>query len=492
MQDKLKSKADELVNRITFYLNGKLVTETIPAGLSTLDWLNQTKHMFGTKCSCNEGDCGACTVVLAYPRDGSIVYEAINSCLYPAAKLHGRHLITIEAVGEPDKLHPIQQALLEHHGTQCGYCTPGFVMSMFAMFATITHPDKETIFSALEGNLCRCTGYQSILEAAEEVSEGHTPQDIVPEWCRQVEEQLISFKEPAEMQVINTPSPRLVQRYLVPEDFNRLFDYFAMEPEAVFIAGGTDIMVQMNISRKAFPVLIDLSRIPHLQRLYLQKDGLHIGAGITYSQLLDSGIVKSDYPMLHHLISQIASQQIRNFGTLAGNIANASPIGDSLPALLAMDATLSLQSELEVRSIPLREFFLGYRQTALRKGEIIREVILPVMPAGAYLNCLKSAKRKSVDISAVITAIKVEASGGVISSAVLALGGVAATPVISKLFPGLVQGHETHNLDIQAIARVVAGEFIPISDVRGGAEYRSTLIAKHIEIYLEELKGGQA
>ncbi len=486
MQDKRQAKADETVNRITFYMNGKLVTETIPAGLSTLDWLNQTKQMFGTKCSCNEGDCGACTVVIAYPREGNIVYESITSCLYPAAKLHGRHLITIEAVGEPNKLHPIQQILLEHHGTQCGYCTPGFVMSMFALFATHTHPDKETIFSALEGNLCRCTGYQSILEAAEELSSKYTPQEIVPEWCRQVEAELFSFHAEAQMLIQPSGSPRLVQRYLIPEDFNRLFDYIAVEQDAVLIAGGTDLMVQMNISRKAFPVLIDLSRIPQLQRLYLQKDGLHIGAGVTYSQLLDSGIVKADYPVLHKLISLIASQQIRNFGTLAGNIANASPIGDSLPILLAMDATLSLQSELELRSLPMREFFTGYRQTALRKGEIIREVILPIILAATYLNCHKSAKRKSVDISAVVTAIRLEAAHDVISSAILALGGVAALPVLSKVFPGLVLGKKAHELDIPAIAAAVSAEFSPLSDVRGSANYRSKLITNHIELYLKE------
>ena len=490
-EQKRTSNMEETANLVSFFLNGKPIQETIPAGLGTLDWLNNYKYMQGTKCSCNEGDCGACTVVIAYPHEGTIVYEAVTSCLYPAAKLHGRHLITIEALGDPDNLHPIQQAVLEHHGTQCGYCTPGFVMSMFALFATHTHPDKETIFAALEGNLCRCTGYQSIMDAAMELSANFIPQDIVPAWCREIEELLFGFKEPAQMILKPSGSPRVVQRYLVPEDFNRLFDYCAVEQDATFIAGGTDLMVQMNVSRKAFPVLIDLSRIPQLQRLYLQKDGLHIGAGVTYSQLLDSGIVKTDYPMLHRLISQIASQQIRNFGTLAGNIANASPIGDSLPVLLALDATLSLQSELEVRSLPIIDFFIGYRQTALRKGEIIREVILPAISKSTYTNYHKSAKRKSEDISAVLTAVKIELEGGVISDAVLALGGVAATPVVSSVFTALVQGKQPSELDAHKIAVTVAAEFSPLSDVRGSAAYRSKLIEKHVELYLEELMGVQ-
>ncbi|MDD2228002.1 MAG: FAD binding domain-containing protein [Candidatus Cloacimonetes bacterium] len=485
---KRTSNKDESANQISFFLNGKPIQETIPAGLGTLDWLNNYKHMQGTKCSCNEGDCGACTVVIAYPHEGTIAYEAITSCIYPAAKLHGRHLITIEALGEPNNLHPIQQALLDHHGTQCGYCTPGFVMSMFALFATYTHPDKETIFAALEGNLCRCTGYQSIMEAAVELSENYVPQDIVPTWCRKVEAQLFNFKEPALMILKPSGSPMVVQRYLVPEDFNSLFDYCAVEQDATFIAGGTDLMVQMNVSRKAFPVLIDLSRIPQLQRLYLQKDGLHIGAGVTYSQLLDSGIVKTDYPVLHRLISQIASKQIRNFGTLAGNIANASPIGDSLPVLLALDATLSLQSELEVRIFPIKDFFVGYRQTALRKKEIIREIILPIIPKSTYMNYHKSAKRKAEDISTVLTVTKIELNAGMVSSAVLALGGVAAIPIVSSVFAALVQGKQPSELDAQKIAITVAAEFSPLSDVRGSADYRSKLIEKHVELYLEELK----
>lgn len=478
----------ESANRITFYLNGKLTIETIPAGLSTLDWLTQTKQMHGTKCSCNEGDCGACTVVIAYPKEGNIVYEAITSCLYPAAKLHGRHLITVEGMGEPERLHIIQQALLEHHGTQCGYCTPGFVMSMFALFSTHNSPDKETIFSALEGNLCRCTGYQSILDAAEEIAANYAPADVVPDWCRAVEQELFSFNQAATMILEASGSPRLVQRYMVPEDFKSLFDIHAVEPDSRFIAGGTDLMVQMNISRKSFPILIDLTRIPQLQRIYLQQDGLHIGSAVTYSQLLDSGIVKHDYPALHKLISQIASQQIRNFGTLGGNIANASPIGDSLPMLLALDAILILQSELEVRNVPIREFFISYRQTALKKGEIIREIILPPQLRGCFIRSHKSAKRKSVDISAVVSVIRVEMDGSHIGNAVLALGGVAATPMLSAVFGTMLNGKAINELKADDIAEAVKAEFEPLSDVRGSAEYRSRLIYTHILAYLDELK----
>ncbi|MDD3533966.1 MAG: 2Fe-2S iron-sulfur cluster-binding protein, partial [Candidatus Cloacimonetes bacterium] len=161
MKQEQKPSGGYRYNRISFFLNGRFRSLEIAPGISTLDLITKQLHLYGTKCSCNEGDCGACTVVIAQPREGSIVYEAITSCLYPAAKLHGKHLITVEGLGSPQLLHPIQKALLEHHGTQCGYCTPGFVMSLFACLASISHPDHESILAALEGNLCRCTGYQS-------------------------------------------------------------------------------------------------------------------------------------------------------------------------------------------------------------------------------------------------------------------------------------------------------------------------------------------
>ena len=484
--------ANTQYNKISFYLNGKELSASIPAGLSTLDWLNKHQNMYGTKCSCNEGDCGACTVVIAYPREGSIVYEAINSCLYPAAKLHGRHLITIEAIGTPEELHPIQEAMLKHHGTQCGYCTPGFVMSMFAMFAMQSHPDKESIFSALEGNLCRCTGYQSILDAAMEISVNYSTDTIVPQWCREVEPLLFSFKQAAYMGEADNANPGLVQKYYLPEDMSSLFDICDSEPAARFIAGGTDIVVQMNISRREFPVLIDLCRIDALNMLYLRRDGLHIGAMISYSQLFESGIVKSDYPALHELINKIASRQIRNFGTIVGNIANASPIGDSLPLLLALDARLVLASRQGERIIPLSSFFIAYRKTALQQNEMIKELVLPIIPRGNYVHSIKSAKRKSVDISSVVTAINLAWDGDRICSARLALGGVASTTVLSGKFGELVIGKAASELDSKSIAEAIAADYAPLSDVRGSAEYRTKLIIEHIAIYIEQIKGRQA
>jgi xanthine dehydrogenase small subunit len=484
MENTPVKSAEFRFNEISFFLNGNRRAARLSPGISTLDFLNKELHLYGSKCSCNEGDCGACTVVISYPREGEIVYEAINSCLYPAAKLHGKHLITVEGLGTSEDLHPIQRALLDHHSTQCGYCTPGFVMSLFALLASIAHPDTESIMAALEGNLCRCTGYQSILDAAQELSRDFEPANIVPSWCRKVEALLFGFKDPAQSVFINSDSEYSINNYLKPESCQQLASLLNKHPEASLIAGGTDIMVQVNVSRRKFSTLIDLAEISELKNLQLKRDGIHIGAAVSYSRIMDSGIVRSDLPALTKLCRLIASKQIRNFGTLVGNIANASPIGDSLPLLLVYDTKLIVSSLEADREIPLQAFFLDYRKTALKPGEYIREIIIPIPPRDSFIMALKTAKRKSVDISSVVSAIRIDHEG---QSAALAFGGVAATPVLSKLFAQ--QWKAAQNGDWQALAQSVASEFSPLSDVRGSAEYRRQMIINHILQYAEAYHG---
>lgn len=480
-----------IYNRISFYMNGKAVSADLPPAITTLDYINISCGLYGTKCSCNEGDCGACTVVIAYVREGAVWYEAINSCLYPAAKLHGKHLITIEALGSPDNLHPIQEAMLRHHSTQCGYCSPGFVMSAFALFATKLKPSREEILAALEGNLCRCTGYESILKAMEELSGSQSPEKIVPAWARAIEPQLFTFKTSPEYVKTDSASLHSAHAYHLPATLEETFSLLDQYPEARIINGGTDIMVQVNIARLKIPVLIDISTMDALRKVTLKPDGVHIGAAITYSDLENSGIIKTDLPWLLELTKLLASRQIRNFGSLSGNIANASPIGDSLPLLLVLDASLLLASKASERQIPLKEFFLSYKKTALAAGELIKEVVIPIPARDAYIKFTKGAKRKSVDISAIASGIFVEQDAdGIINTARLALGGAAEIPRLSVNF-GTITGKKLPDIDPQELASQVAAEFQPISDVRGSADYRSTLIRNHVLKYLDDLKRRQ-
>jgi xanthine dehydrogenase small subunit len=473
-------------SRISFWLNGKPVCDDIPPAQTTLEYLQKTRGLFGTKCSCNEGDCGACTVVVARPCEGKILYEAVNSCLLNAAKLQGKHLITIEGLGTPDHLHPIQQAMLDHHSTQCGYCSPGFVMSLFALLATQSHPSEEDILAALEGNLCRCTGYDSILRATRELARNFTPSEIVPAWCRALEPSLFSFKEPVLPVARTGDSLCLCDRYIMPTSLDELASILAGEPDHVIMGGGTDLMVQMNIQRRKIHVLVDLALIPGLDQITITPKGVSIGANVTYSGLLRSGIVRTDLPALYELVTRIASTQIRNFATLAGNIANASPIGDTLPLLLVLDASLLLFSAAGERTLPLREFFLAYRQTALQPGEIIKAVLIPVPPKNAYIRAEKAAKRKAVDISSVVTAVRIETRDGRISHAEFAAGGVAVVPMLSKKFHNALADMELQGLHPHEIAGYVASEFEPITDVRGSREYRIRLLRNHVLGYLKD------
>ncbi len=478
-------------NRVSFWLNGKPLTAEIPPAQTTLEFLQQTQQLWGTKCSCNEGDCGACTVVVARFEAGGTVYEAVNSCLYTAAKLQGKHLITIEALGTPEHLHPIQQAMLDFHSTQCGYCSPGFVMSLFALLAMEEHPSKATLLSALEGNLCRCTGYNSILQAARFLAENYSPGVIVPQWCRDVEAQLAQAPKPPDSVVKSGMPLRHCQRYHRPQSIGELTALLQNESDCALINGGTDIMVQMNVQRRQFPVLIDLGGIADLDGITISEAGLGIGANVTYTGLLNSEAVRVNFPCLVTLVQQIASQQIRNFATLAGNIANASPIGDTLPLLLVLDAGLRLVSASGEREIPLREFYLEYRKTALRQGEFIREILIPFPAPDAFIQAQKSAKRKAVDISSVVSAVRIEVRDGHVSLAELALGGVAPVPALSRKFHNALASMELQGLHAPEIADFVAAEFKPISDVRGSANYRAQLIRNHVLKHLADFLEGR-
>ncbi len=478
-------------NRIRFWLNGQAITEEIPPAQTTLEYLHQTQQLFGTKCSCNEGDCGACTVVIASVREGRIVYEAVNSCLFNAAKLHGKHLITVEGIGTPDSLHPIQTALLDFHGTQCGYCTPGFVMSLFALLASHRNPDQETILAALEGNLCRCTGYDSILKAASYLAGKYAPEQIVPQWCRALEPALLSFHEPAEC--VSRSSARLYpcQKYCLPRSLSEFDALREQEPDAILISGGTDIMVQMNIQRRHYPVLIDLSCLSGLDGITETAEGILIGANVSYSQLLESTLIKAKLPALQEIIRIIASKQIRNFATLVGNIANASPIGDSLPLLLVLGAFLHLHSRQGERILPLQDFFLAYRQTALQSDELITGIHIPFPPQGVFIRTLKAAKRNAVDISSVSTAVLIHEEAGIIRQTDLACGGVAAIPKLSLQFRKAMLNMELQGLHPEPIADFVAKEFTPISDVRGSSDYRSRALRNQVLKYLNEFLQGR-
>jgi len=477
--------------QINFWLNGSLLKISIPPGMTALQLLNEKLNMTGTKSSCNEGDCGACTVIIGQKQDNSIIYQTVNSCLYPAFRLHGKHLITVEGISKKDELHDVQTALLDEHGTQCGFCTPGFVMSLLGLFLNIKNPNDSEILTALEGNLCRCTGYDSILKAAQLLrSRIKNKQDLLPSKLRSVEKQLKKSVSPMTFLQSDNPVGWETIDCYVPTSLAELWHNIKTckkDGNCKFLAGGTDLMVLANIQHIRYKHLIELANISELDFIKETASELVMGANVTFTQLQQDKSVRKHFPLLIKAVDQMASAQIRNSATLAGNIANASPVADGATTLLALQAEVIIASAKGERRIPLREYYLGYKQTALKDDEIIKEVVIPLPDSNKlYFGFIKSAKRKAVDISGVVSALVVEHKNNKIIRAMLSFGGVAPYPALALKTMAFLKGKKIEESWFEQAAVVAIGEFKPISDIRGQQDYRSLLIKNHILKHLND------
>ena len=446
----------------TFRLNGAdiALAGTEPTE-SLLRWLKR-QHLHGTKEGCADGDCGACTVALV-ERDaaGASRYRAVNSCLLPMGMLPGREVVTVEGLADGASLHPVQQALVDTGGSQCGYCTPGFVMSLF-----VGHAHGELDDHATEGNLCRCTGYAPIRAAtlalaAQPPSSGHLQATLARPRAAPPAASLADFHNPV------TVDEALALK--------------ARHPQARWIAGATDLGVNLSHGEAVAQAFIALDRIASLQDLHVGADAVTIGAGIPLTRLQVE--LAGVFPALDEMLRWFAARQVRNRATLGGNLGSASPIGDLLPVLLALDATVHCQGPRGTRALPIDGFFQGYRRTARADDELITAVTLPRDPArrdAAY----KVAKRQSDDISIVVAAFALRFDAARrIAHARLAYGGVAATPVRATATEAFLLGKALDAEVIAACVERLQAEFTPISDHRASADYRrqlcGTLFARH-------------
>jgi xanthine dehydrogenase small subunit len=475
---------------LAFWVNGKLMELDVPPGMTVLELLNVKLSMSGTKSSCNEGDCGACTVIIGHKNESKIAYKTFNSCLYPAFRLNGKHLITVEGISGKDELHPVQEALLDEHGTQCGFCTPGFVMSMLGLFLNTQNPGKEDILSALEGNLCRCTGYDSIFKAANLLKKRLKADiDLLPTSLRKVEKQLKEKVNPLIFKPAENIEGWETLNCYCPQSLTGLWSTIKTcfkSGNFRFIAGGTDLMVLANIQHVHYTNLIDLSGISKLSGIGYKMGGLYIGANVTMSELLENKMAKKGQPLLIKTIQQMASTQIRNTATLAGNIANASPVADGATTLLALDASVILASQKGERIVRLSEFYHTYKQTELQQEEIIKAVVIPNQYGNKYFySFIKSAKRKAVDISGVVSACMLEYKNGKIVWASLSFGGVAPYPALANKTMSYLSSKTVTEFRIAEASEIAQGEFTPISDIRGQRDYRSLLIKNHVSKHLQ-------
>ena len=434
---------------------------------TVLQHLREDLHCTGTKEGCAEGDCGACTVVVGSLENGALTLKAVNSCIQFAVTLDGRALFSVEDIQLADGvLHPVQQAMVECHGAQCGFCTPGFVMSLWALYLKQngTPPSRCQIDDALSGNLCRCTGYRPIVDAARRMGElprvGFDRAGLAAE--------LTAIRRDAMAVFSNSVGGH---RFFAPRTFDELVQVRADHPQAQLLAGSTDIGLWVTKQLREIGDIIYIGHVDALKAI-TQADGMiDIGAGATLDDAYRA--VCRHYPdQLSDMWQRFASLPIRNAGTLGGNVANGSPIGDSMPWLIALGAVLVLRDRSGARAMALEDFYLGYRHTDLRPGEFVQTVRVPLPRAGVQFRTYKLAKRFDQDISAVCAAFAFELEGDHIVSARIAFGAMAPIPQRAVRTEALLTGRQWSEATLRAAMDMLAEEYAPLSDMRASSAYR--------------------
>lgn len=455
---------------IRFYYRGA-VHEVAghPPTRTILQYLREDLHRTGTKEGCAEGDCGACTVVIGELNGhGGVDLRAVNACIQFLPTLDGKALFTVEDLRQPDgALHPVQQALVDAHGSQCGFCTPGFVMSLWAMYCAHVPgdapPDRQAINDALSGNLCRCTGYRPIIDAARAMFD--LPQ--------------VGFDREALAEILKglTRSDTLTyqaagQAFYAPRTLDELARLRVQHPDARMLAGSTDVGLWVTKQLRDLPALIYIGQVAELHELSNDGRHLYIGAAVLLQDAYSA--LARLYPALQELHRRFASLPIRNAGTLVGNVANGSPIGDSMPALIALGARIVLRHERRLRELPLEDFYIAYQKTALQPGEFVQAVRVPLPVREQRFRTYKLSKRYDQDISAVCAAFSLELDDGIVRNARMAFGGLAATPRRAQQAEHALEGQPWDDAAVRNAMTALKGDFEPLSDMRASSAYRIT------------------
>lgn len=466
---------------ITFLLNHQLVQTDHPAGSTLLDFVRYHKRLTGTKIGCREGDCGACTLLVGDFEDGRLVYRSVTSCIMPLGNVNGRHVVTVEGINVPH-LSPVQAALVEENGTQCGFCTVGFVMSLTGHMMTDQAPTKETGITAVDGNICRCTGYKSIERAILRLTDTLetisgpdrlvelTQQGFLPAYFAQIPERLRDLQH------------MLSEKYCgIPEDHN------------VVLGGGTDLLVQRpETVRSSRPRLV--AREIDLQGIWMENGRCFLGASTTVTQLAESDLLQKMLPALPKVIKLVSSTQIRNKATLAGNIVNASPIGDFSIFFLGLNADVHLSTRSgRSRTIPLRDFYTGYKQLAKRPEEHLTAISFVPPEEDVVVNFEKVCKRTHLDIASVNSACTIKTDqDGTIVHLHLSAGGVAPYPKYLKKTCQFLMGKKPQEALFKAANEILQQEIAPISDVRGQEAYKRLLVRQlffaHLQVALPDIR----
>ncbi|MFY7779155.1 MAG: xanthine dehydrogenase small subunit [Elstera sp.] len=463
---------------IRFLLGGQVqevvVTDTT---LTLLDWLRGSARRPGTKEGCAEGDCGACTVAIGTLAGDSVTYQAVNACIQFLPMLDGKQVVTVEDLATSDAdLHPVQQAMVTEHASQCGFCTPGFVMSLYTLYQTHdTAPAREEINTALAGNLCRCTGYKPIIAAA--ASMFSLPRPAV--------EPPVTLLKQIQRNTALSITTETGQRFDAPITLDELADLIERFPQAELLAGATDIGLWVTKQHRPMPHLISVGAVAALKEITQTPEAITFGAGVSFTEALPH--LAAIHPDLERLFKRIGSAQIRNSGTLGGNIGNGSPIGDSMPALIALGATVTLRKGAVERTLPLEDYFLDYRKTARQAGEFIVSVSVSRLDTKSHYGTDKISKRIDQDISAVCGAYRLELEDGIIAAARLGFGGMAGIPARAPAAEAALRGKPFDEAAIRGAMAALSEDFSPLSDMRASASYRLT-VARNLllRFYLRE------
>ena len=456
---------------IQFILNDKEIQTDLPSGTTVLDFVRYHKNLTGTKIGCREGDCGACAVLVGEMKNEQLVYQSLTSCLTPIGNVHGKHVVTIEGLNF-EKLNPVQMAMQNNSATQCGFCTPGFVVSLAGFCLSKKEPTYQNAIAAVDGNICRCTGYKSIERAAAEVAEYIkdkncddpvayvTKNEILPSYFSGIKEQLrlLSFSTNGEWK----------------------------EEAVQIVGGGTDLYVQKHDELKDASLRM-LSHTSALRTIRLEKNKCFIGGAATVTDLLESEIMLQHFPNLERYLKLVSSTPIRNIATIAGNFINASPIGDLTIFFLALNAKIILTDRMYQRELPLKSFYKGYKQLDKKPGEFIEALWFQLPGSQTHFHFEKVSKRTHLDIASVNTALSLQLNGQMIKEAHLSAGGVAPIPLYLGNSSDHLKGKFLSEELVQEVIELAQIEISPISDVRGTETYKRLLLSQLIKAHFINL-----